>query len=220
MQCPAGGVIGYSASTSDAVTGFNLVTGLGSVDANNLAIAFASPPAPPNFTLQSTVSTFQVSQGASINATINVELASGFSGPITFTCTDPAPLSVCTVPPNTNVSGQVSFAITTTAPTAELRRPADRTPRMFYALLLPGLLGLVFTGGSRRRSGRGLRLLGLIVVLGFSTMWLASCGGSNNNGGSSGGNSNPGTPAGSYTITVTGTAGSEVVPVSFQLTVQ
>jgi hypothetical protein len=217
MQCPAAGVFGYLASTKDAVTGYNLVTGLGSVDANNLAIAFASPPAPPDFTLTSPVSSFQVSQGGSINATINVTLASGFSGPITFTCTDPAPLSVCTVPPNTNVSGQVSFAITTTAPTAELRRPSDRTPRMFYALLLPGLLGLVFTAGSRRRSWRGMRLLGLIVVLGFSTLWLASCGGGNS---SSSGNSNPGTPTGSYMITVTGTAGSEVATSTFQLNVQ
>jgi hypothetical protein len=189
------------------------------VDANNLAIAFASPPTPPDFTLTSPVATFQVSQGASINATVNVDLASGFTGPITFTCTDPAPLSVCTVPPNTNVSGQVSFAITTTAPTAELRHPADRTPRIFYALLLPGLLGVVFTAGSRRRSSRGMRLLGLIVVLGFSTMWLASCGGGNSSGGG-GGNSNLGTPTGSYMITVTGTAGSEIATSSFQLTVQ
>ena len=220
MQCPAAGVFGYLASNKDVITGYNLVTGLGSVDANNLAIAFASPPAEPDFTITPTVATFQVSQGGNINATVNVALASGFTGPISFTCTDPAPLSICTVPPNTNVSGQVSFAITTTAPTAELRRPSDRTPRIFYALLLPGLLGLVFTAGSRRRSSRGMRLLGLIVVLGFSTMWLASCGGGNSSGGGGGGNSNPGTPAGSYTITVTGTAGSEIATSSFQLTVQ
>ena len=217
MQCPAAGVFGYSASTSDAITGYNLVTGLGSVDVANLATAWADSTAAIDFTITPTVATFQVSQGANINVTVNVDLASGFTGPITFTCTDPAPLSVCTVPPNTNVSGQVSFAITTTAPTAELRRPADRTPRMFYALLLPGLLGLVFTAGSRRHSWRGMRFLGLIVVLGFSTMWLASCGGGNS---SSSGNSNPGTPTGSYTITVTGTAGSEIATSSFQLTVQ
>jgi subtilase family serine protease len=214
MQCPTAGVFGYSASTSDAITGYNLVTGLGSVDVASLAVAWADSTAAIDFTITPTVATFQVSQGAPINATVNVELASGFTGPITFTCTDPAPLSVCTVPPNTNVSGQVSFAITTTAPTAELRRPSDRTPRIFYALLLPGLLGLVFPAGSRRRSWRGIRFLGLIVVLGFSTLWLASC------GGGSSGNSNPGTPQGSYTITVTGTAGSEVATSNFQMIVQ
>jgi hypothetical protein len=62
-----------------------------------------------------------------------------------------------------------------------------------------------------------MRFLGLVLVLGFSTLWLASCGGGNS---SSSGNSNPGTPKGSYTITVTGTAGSEIATSSFQLTVQ
>jgi subtilase family serine protease len=217
MQCPAAGVFGYSASTSDALTGYNLVTGLGSVDVANLAVAWADSTAAIDFTITPTVATFQVSQGGNINATVNVELASGFTGPITFTCTDPAPLSVCTVPPNTNASGQVSFAITTTAATTELRRPSDRAPQIFYALLLPGLLGLVFAPGLRRRSWRGIRFMGLIVVLGCSTLWLASCGGGNS---SSSGNSNPGTPMGSYAITVTGTAGSEIATSSFQLTVQ
>jgi hypothetical protein len=74
--------------------------------------------------------------------------------------------------------------------------------RIFYATLLPGLFGIIFTVGSRKRSLRGVRLLSLIVALGFSTMWLGSCGGSNSNS-----NSNPGTPTGSYTITITGTSG-------------
>jgi hypothetical protein len=42
-----------------------------------------------------------------------------------------------------------------------------------------------------------MRLLSFMVVLGFSTMWLASCG-----GGSGGGTSNPGTPAGTYPVVV------------------
>jgi len=77
----------------------------------------------------------------------------------------------------------------------------------------------MFTMGSRKRSLRGMRMLGLIMVLGFSTLWLGSCSGSN--GGS---NSNPGTPKGTTTITVNATtggsapiAGSPVL--SFSLTV-
>ena len=38
---------------------------------------------------------------------------------------------------------------------------------IFYALLLPGLFGIVFAAGSRTRTAR---LLSLIVVLGFSTL--------------------------------------------------
>jgi len=45
-QCPSAGFFGYSASNFDATTHFNLVTGLGSVDVNNLAHAWAAIEAP------------------------------------------------------------------------------------------------------------------------------------------------------------------------------
>jgi subtilase family serine protease len=215
LQCPAAGLFGYSATAADATTGYNLVTGLGSVDANNLVTQWNSAPA-AEFTLTPTVSNFQVTQGSPINVTVNVAVAGGtLATPITFACTDTAPASTCTVPPSTSTSGQVSFAITTTAATAELRRPSDRGSRIFYAALLPGLLGIMLIGGSRRRSLRGMRFLGLIVALGFSTLWLASCGGSNSKS-----NSNPGTTKGTYTISVTGTSGASTATTSFQVIVQ
>jgi subtilase family serine protease len=61
IVCPAGGSFGYQASDKDSTTGYNLVTGLGSVDANNLLTAWiaaslatttttlASGPNPANF---------------------------------------------------------------------------------------------------------------------------------------------------------------------------
>jgi hypothetical protein len=52
------------------------------------------------------------------------------------------------------------------------------------------------------------------MVLGLSTIWLGSCGGS-----SSSSNKDPGTPAGTYSITVTGTSGSLTSTTSFQLVV-
>jgi subtilase family serine protease len=305
LQCPAGGVIGYSALTADATTGFNLVGGLGSIDVDKFAIAWAAtrttttsvltftPSSPsqgtavtltatvtpstatgnvtfnngstvlgtavlsgsgiaalvtsalpvgdnsvtatyngsgslgsstsvpvtvtvtPGFTLTPTATSFQVAQGSNVNATIAVAFASGFSGTISFSCTDPASGSTCTSPTAVNAAGQVSFAITTAAPTAKLEPPMGRGMRIFYAALLPGLLGLFVTAGSRKRSLRGMRLLGLIAVLGLSTIWMSSCGGSS--GGSTG---SPGTPKGTYTINVTGTSGSSTSPTSFQLVVQ
>ena len=169
----------------------------------------------PGFTLTPTATSFQVAQGSNVNATVAVAFASGFSGTIAFTCTDPASGSTCTVPTSINAAGQVTFAITTAAPTAKLEPPLGRKMRIFYAALLPGLLGLFVTAGSRKRSLRAMKLLGMIAVLGLSTMWMASCGGSS---GSS--TKSPGTPKGTYTMTVTGTSGSSINTATFQLVVQ
>lgn len=209
LNCPAGTTqIGFNAGA-----GYDQVTGLGSVDADKLATAWAATVT-PEFSLAPNAASFAVSQGASVNAMVNVTFDTGFSGTVTFTCADPAPASVCTIPPQINAAGQVSFNITTTAPTVGQLRPLNRGDRIFYAALFPGLLGLLFMAGSRR-SLRGIRFLGLIVVLGFSTVWLASCGGSSNTPATSG------TTKGSYTITVNGTSpGAPTASTTFQLVVQ
>jgi hypothetical protein len=131
--------------------------------------------------------------------------------PLTYTCTGssatvsslPAAEITCQLSPGsisqpTN-SPTPTITLATTAPTTQLRSPFGRG-RFFYALLLPGLFGVVFLAGSRMRS---LRLLGLIVVLCFSTLWLGSCSGGSTNTSPK----NPGTPTGTYTITVSATTG-------------
>jgi hypothetical protein len=82
-----------------------------------------------------------------------------------------------------------------------LLRPLDRGPSVFYALLFPGLLGIVVTLGARKRSLSAMRMLALIALLGVSALWMASCGGSSSS------NKNPGTPTGSYPITINATTG-------------
>lgn len=207
-NCPAGTTqIGFSAGT-----GYDQVTGLGSVDADKLATAWAATTT-PQFTLTPNPTTYQIAQGSSVDATVNVALANGFTGTITFECTEPATLtaSTCTPPPSVNASGPVSFRIATTPSTAALQ-PSDRGMRIFYAALLPGLLGIVITVRSRQSLNR-MRLLGIIITLGFSTLWLASCGGGSTSP------KNPGTPKGTYTITVSGTSGTTNSN-TFQLVVQ
>jgi len=210
LNCPAGTTqIGFTAGT-----GYDQVTGLGSVDADKLATAWLATET-PMFTLAPTAASFQVSQGASVNATVNVTFSSGFAGTVTFTCTDRAPGSTCNVPAQINAAGQVSFNITTTAPTIGSLRPSDRSTPILYAALLPGLLGILFTAGLSRPSMRGIRFLGLIGVLGFSTLWLASCGGSSSS------NRTGGTTKGNYTITVSATSpGTPTASTTFQLVVQ
>ncbi len=165
-----------------------------------------------SFSIASTGATFSVAAGATASVPITVTGTNGFVNtstnatalPVTYTCLQssiPSEASCLFSPTGGSaVSGtSLTLSIMTAAPVSQLRSPRGRGSRIFYALLLPGLFGIVF--GARSRN-RGARLLGLIVVLGFSTLGLGSCGSSN---GSSGGQSNPGTPAGSYTIVVNAT---------------
>lgn len=62
-----------------------------------------------------------------------------------------------------------------------------------------------------KRDVSGARLI-------YLALW-ASCGGGGSGGGGGGGG-NPGTPAGSFNVTITGTSGSLVHPVNLSLTVQ
>jgi len=194
-DCAAGTTkIGFTAGA-----GYDQVTGLGSVNVSKLAQDFAAP----GFLLTATPSTYQVTQGTSATATVTVSPLNGFTGQITYTCTDSVSESTCTGPTTPVDSSQsASFSITTKAPTARLDRPLGVGSRIFYATIVPGLLGIVFVAASGKRSLRGVRYFGLLLVLGFSTIWLGSC------GGSSGSTKDPGTPTGTYSITVTGTSGS------------
>ena len=194
-----------------AGTGYDQVTGLGSVNAINLAQAMSKAP---GFSLAVTPTTYQVAQGSPVTVTVNLTPFNNFTGQVTYTCSDSVQGSTCTGPTTAVPSTQsASFQITTTAPTARLERPFDRGAKIFYATLFPGLLGIVLVAGSRKGALRGVRFLGLLLVLGFSTLWVASCGGSSSNKSS-------GTPTGTYSITITGTATINGAPVNRQVTIQ
>jgi hypothetical protein len=91
--------------------------------------------------------------------------------------------------------------IATMAPSARLDKgPFGRSRELFYALLLPGFLGLVLSTGNGKRRWRGVRTLSLILFLALSTLWMPAC------GGGSSAPRNPGTPIGTSTVTVTATS--------------
>jgi hypothetical protein len=178
-----------------------------------------------SFTLTTTsgASTFPVTVGGPATIPITVNSTTGFinSGnnttvlPLTYTATGCPSEANCSFSPSQGeavTATAVTLNIQTEAPTSQLSPPLGRGSRIFYALLLPGLFGIVFAAGSRTH---GLRLLGMIVVLGFSTLWLGACGGSG--GGGTTTPPNPGTPPGSYPLTITATT-KGANPVTFTLT--
>jgi len=167
---------------------------------------FKAVPNPPTVTV--------TAPGQSGMTTLTITPLGGFSQTITYSCTSLPSEATCTFAAASATTETLTIA--TMAPSARLDRiPLGRRRTLFYALLLPGFLGLVVSAGTRKRTRRGLRLLSLIAVLALFTLSMPACG-----GGSSGTPSNPGTPAGTSTVTVTATAGLLSHPVPITLTVQ
>jgi hypothetical protein len=76
-QCPPSGVLGFLASNSDTPTGYNLVTGLGSVDLNNLATAWAAARTTSSIALHASASPIVFGQSVTLTATANPLTATG-----------------------------------------------------------------------------------------------------------------------------------------------
>jgi len=176
-----------------------------------------------NFTLASSTASQTVTAGKP--ATYNLSVAPqglAFDNPISFSCAGLASLSQCAFNPPSATPGRnaqpVVLTISTTAPVAFLRRRG-----LVYAafLALPGI-GFVFAGligGELRRKG-----IAKFVTMGLVSLILllaVSCGGG---GGASSGPPppppQPGTPPGTYQVTVTATSGALSQQQVVTLTVQ
>ena len=170
-----------------------------------------------SFSLSSTAKTFAVGVGGTASIQIAVTGTNGFINTGNNTTVVPLTYSCSGIPANAEISCQpqgnaqptnataITVALVTTPVTAKLNRPFGRS-RIFYAALLPGIFGLLFV----RPRMRSLRMLGLIMVLGFSTVWLGSCSGSKTSNVGPNSLSNGGTPPGNYSITINATTGGSV----------
>ena len=168
-----------------------------------------------------------VSPGSSSQATVTITPANTYTGTVTLSCSiTPAvtPAPTCSFGSTnpvtvTSAGGTATVTFTTVGPSSALLKPF----RGWYALLLPlpglALIGLGFgSWGSGKTGSRKKRLLSLfllwIVLAGLVV--LPACG-SSSKGGGGGGNS--GTPAGSYTITITGQDSNGLAPTGNPATV-
>ncbi len=172
------------------------------------AVATLIATGTPDFTIAaSAFSPAMVNAGGSGTSTITIAPLNGFNSAVALTCSI-APVvnrpPACSLNPTSVAagSGTSTLTVTTTAATTASLAPGTSS---FYAMWLPiGGLALLGTGlTSRRRKLLGLILLGLVFT---GLIFMAACGGTS----SGGGGGHPGTPAGTYTVTVTGTAGSSV----------
>ncbi len=140
----------------------------------------------------------------------------GFTDPVSLSCSGVPSETACALIPDSVTPGTgtstVTLNITTTAPSAVVPLfgpggPGTMTLALWAALLLVLAMLVALAGKARKRLGfafaSGALLLCLLVP-------VVSCGG---------GSHNPGTPPGTYTVTVTGKSGSLTHSATVSLTV-
>ncbi|HEY6290007.1 MAG TPA: FG-GAP-like repeat-containing protein [Terriglobia bacterium] len=166
-------------------------------------------------------STATIAAGQSATYRVQVNSQSGFTGNVSLACSGAPSASTCAVGILTPVgSGPLAadIIVTTTARSSVLNRrhrirrlpPGHDLPRAVWplspgglaaiGLALAALAGLFDLGGRRRRRSAAM-LLVCIALVAAMTLVISGCGG----GGSTMMTTSSGTPAGTYTITVTGT---------------
>ncbi len=200
-DCPTTGTAQYGYT---AGTGYDLVTGLGSVDADALLNAWSGGNSTtPDFTISATVLSIPAA-GQSSTSTITVDAMNGFSGSVSFACSAPTTaLITCSVAGSpvtlgaSTTSATATLTVTTTAAQAGLDPRGVPLWLGSSGALLAGALVFGITGRRRRFS---VAFTWVMVAL---VLAVVGC------GGKSGGSGNPksaGTPAGSYTVMVTGSS--------------
>ena len=154
--------------------------------------------------------------GQSGSGTVTYGLLGGLSTP-TFSCSSGLPSeSSCSFAAGTTANTEV-VTVSTQAPSSSWLHgdPLGRGTGIYYALLLPGLLGLALPAGRHRRRLR--TVLGFLALLAALTLGMPACGGS---GGGGGGNHNPGTPVGQSNVVLTATSSGVQHNITINLNVQ
>lgn len=227
--CSTANPVAASGTCTVAVT-FTPVAG--GAASGSLSLTDNAPGSPHTVTLSGTgqdfsfappsgsSSTASVAPGAPANYTLSIGGQGGLSGMVNFTCLGAPSEAVCTVSPNPATAGNtptpVTVTVTTTAASvgAPRSRPLPPVPPTlpdWRGLMILALALAAMSWVLRRRRQLGVSRWKLAMAS-FGTgllltLALAGCGGGSGGGGG-GTPSNPGTPAGTYSLIVTGTVGS------------
>ena len=197
-DCPSGGTIGFTAGT-----GYDLVTGLGSVDAYSLVNNWnaAQPPASADFGLTFFDTTnVSITRGIDWTSSLILQRRNGFNGTVTLTCTIATVTNAtCTVSPNSvNPDGTATVTISTTA----LASSRPNSPLIPWWESAFGVAAFVGMGQGRRARRKKLAVFPLLLIV--MLLALVSCGGGGGSSSSSGsGTGTGGSTAQTGTVTVT-----------------
>jgi subtilase family serine protease len=214
------GVLEYNPGSGEELAynagpGYDLATGLGTVDAANLVNNWGADSTSPNFNLAFSASSITISSpGGTGTTSLSVNATNGFSGTVTFSCSSLPTESSCSfTPPSVTGSGSTTVTITTTAASVmtPLRRPTgfNAGPKAFELCLVSiGLLWMAIQV-KRRRWSSVATALAVFCLLG-----AAACG-----GGSSSGSGGGTTPVQNQPVVITATAGSTTHTATLSVTV-
>lgn len=203
------GILGYNTTT-----GYDQVTGLGTIDANNLAQSWA-----PSYTLSINPSTLTLTDSSSGTATVTVAAVGGFTGTVSFTCSVPSTLTntACTVPGSVSGSGTTTVTIANTNTTSSqwfntLRgvRPGGNLLFAFSALGLMLATALAALNKRRRVPFASVAFLSAVLMTG--------CGGGSSNS-STTSVTTPASVTGTVTITAVSTATSLASSITKTITI-
>lgn len=214
--------------TSFATAGSYPITATYQGDANNLGSTSSAVTvviASPDFTVTASPTSGSVAAGQSSTFTFTVTPMAGYTGTVKFSCGTLPSMATCSFSPaSVTPSGGTAVTSTLTVATAAAsamlspERPFGPSSPWFPAggLAIAGVMSLAVAPGKMRRWNRQLRLLSWGFLLASLSLAVAGCGGGNSTP------SNPGTPAGTYTISVSASdsAGGPQHAVSISLTVQ
>jgi hypothetical protein len=175
----------------------------------------------PTFTIGGTSVTIASGATAGNTSTITLTPSGGFTGAVSLSCaiapqalSDPA---TCSIPASVAISGSTAQTTTLTVNTSAATSALNPARKLLWPTAGGAALAcflLVGVSAPRRRWRRILELLALLLIV---TGGVCACGG---NGGGGGPKGNPGTTAGTYTITVTGSSGAVTETGTISLTVQ
>ena len=185
---------------------------------HNQATGIFQVTANPDFTLDfGSKNSDIVNAGATSTATLSVASLGGFTSAVALAASGCPSNTTCTIASPVTPSSSAAATATLTITTRAASLAMNRQPKTGYlALWMAGSLGgfgLVFFRRPRRSAT--LMLLACCLLLG-----LSACGGGGSGTTPAPPTPVPGTPAGTYTIVVTGTAGTTVHTVNYTLTVR